>query len=139
MSLFSPPLSTQDVTTFGSTPASRAVSTHLPPRASLMATVSLALAVAGLVTVATGLLAAPGAVLGLLALLFALGGIRASRQRHIAGTTNATLGLVVGLVALVVGVLAVTGVFPFFDSATNNVTRLHDWLDAHASWATPGR
>lgn len=139
MSLFSPPLSTQDVTTVNSTPASRAVSTHLPPRASMMATISLALAVAAAVTVATGLLAAAGAVLALLAVVFAVGGLRASRQRHIAGTGNALIGLVVGLVALFVGVLAVTGALPWFDSATDNVARLHDWLDAHASWATPGR
>jgi hypothetical protein len=102
-----------------------------------MATISLALAVAAVFTAATGLLAAAGAALGLLAAIFAVGGIRASSQRHIAGTGSAVMGLVLGLVALAVGVLAVTGALPWFDTATNNVSRLHEWLDTHASWATP--
>jgi hypothetical protein len=102
-----------------------------------MATISLAVGVASAFTVATGVLAAPGAALGLLAALFAVGGLSATRQRLVAGTGNAVLGLLVGLAALVAGVGAVTGALPWLDDATNNVTRLHHWLDAHAAWVLP--
>jgi hypothetical protein len=102
-----------------------------------MATVALAAAVAALLTVATGVLAAPGAALGLIAALFAVGGLTATRQRHVTGAGLASLGLVLGLGALVVGALAVTGGTSWIDDTTNNVTRLHEWLSVNASWATP--
>jgi hypothetical protein len=102
-----------------------------------MATISLGVAVASAFTVLTGVLAAPGAALGLVAVLFAVGGLWATRQRHVAGTGNALIGLLLGLAALAVGVLTVTGVFPWLDTATNNVTRLHHWLSVHASWTLP--
>jgi len=102
-----------------------------------MATISLGVAVASAFTVATGVLAAPGAALGLIAVLFAVGGLWATRQQHIAGACNAMIGLLLGLAALAVGVLTVTGIFPWLDTATNNVTRLHHWLSVHASWTLP--
>jgi len=141
MSVLSPAVSTQDAkSTVTSTPTSHSVSKPLRPRASLMATIALAVAVAAVLTVATGVLAAPGAALGLLATLFAAGGILATRHRHVAGTGNAVLGLLLGLGALTIGALALTGSFAWLDidSTTNNVTRLREWLDANISWATPG-
>ena len=92
-----------------------AVSTHRKARASALATVSLLLGVPALLAVASGTLAAAGAALGLIAMLFAVG----------------------GLAAAVIGVLAVTGNLPWFDTATDQFSRLTDWLDAHASWLTP--
>jgi hypothetical protein len=102
-----------------------------------MATIALALAITAVLTVATGVLAAPGAALGLLAAFFAVGGIVATRQRHVSGTGNAALGLVLGLLALTVGAMAVTGAVTWLDTTTNNVTRLYEWLDVHAPWTTP--
>jgi hypothetical protein len=88
-------------------------------------------------TVLTGVLVGPGAALGLVAAAFGLAGVVATRQGHIAGTGGAALGLVLGLAALALGVLALMGVVGWLDPAVNNVTRLHEWLDAHAPWATP--
>jgi len=103
-----------------------------------MSTLSLLAAAGSAFLVLTGVLAAPGAALGLVAALLALGGITASRQHHIAGGGIAGVALVLGVAALGIGVLAASGDLAWFDTGTNNVTRLHDWLDAHASWATPG-
>lgn len=116
---------------------SRSVSRQPRLRASLMATIALAVAVAAILTVATGVLAAPGAALGLLAALFAVGGITATRRRHVTGTGNAALGLVLGLVALAVGTLAITGTVTWLDTTTNYVARVQEWLDLNAPWATP--
>lgn len=130
-----PTLSTQDRAAAGTAP--RSVSGGSRPRASLMATVALEVAVAAALTVATGVLAALGAALGALASLIAIGGITASRQRDVAGTGISFLGLVLGLAALLVGVLAVTGALGWLDPTVNNVTRLHEWLASVAPWATP--
>jgi hypothetical protein len=140
MSVLSPPLSKQDAKAPATpTPASSSVSKQVRPRASFAAAIALALAVAAVLTVATGVLAALGAALGLLAALFAVGGMAATRQRHVAGTGTAVLGLVLGLAALAVGALTVTGGVGWLDidTSTNNVTRLQEWIDAHAPWLTP--
>src|SRR5688572_3317959 len=122
MSVLSPTRSTSDTNgSVTSTPASRTVSQHLRPRSSVAATIALAAGVAAILAVATGVFAVSGAVLGLVATLFAIGGIAATRQGHIAGTGNAALGLVLGLAALALGVLAATGGIGWLDPETNNV------------------
>ncbi len=113
------------------------VSSHHPPRSSVLATVSLLCAVPGALAVATGGLAAPGGVLGLAGVIFGIFGIIANRHRHIAGRGNAIIGLVLGLAAAAVGALAVTGTISWLDPETNQVSRLIEWLNANASWATP--
>ena len=138
MAVQTPTLSTQDEKARTTPrPAPGRVSQPIRARASLMATVALEVAVAAVLTVATGVLAALGAALGLLASLIAIGGITASRQRDVAGTGTSVLGLLLGLAALAVGVLAVTGSLGWLDPTVNNVTRLHEWLAAVAPWATP--
>ncbi len=127
----------KSTTTPAPTPAPRSESRQLRARASRAATIALAIAVAAVLTVATGVLAAPGAALGLLAALFGLGGISAARQRHVAGTGNAVLAVLLGLAALAVGALAVTGNSTWPDTTTNNVTQLQEWLEIHAPWVTP--
>jgi drug/metabolite transporter (DMT)-like permease len=136
MSVLTPTAPTKDSSeTASPTPTPRSVSQRV--RVSRRATIALAVAVAGALTVATGVFAAPGAALGLLAALIALGGFAAARQRHVAGTGIAALALLLGLAALAIGALAVTGALPWPDTATNNVTRLQEWLDSHAPWVTP--
>lgn len=113
------------------------VYTHRAPRSSVLATVGLLLVLPGAVAVATGVLAAAGAALGLLGTAFAVGGLVANRHRHIVGRGNAIIGLVLGIVTVAVGALTVTGVLPWLDQETNQLTRLVEWLDAHAAWARP--
>ena len=106
-------------------------------RASLMATLSLALGVAAALLVLTGVLAGPGVALGLLAAIVGLAGVAATSKRHVAGKSDALLGVGLGLGAIVVGVLALTGNLSWLNGDTNQVTRVHDWIAVHASWLLP--
>jgi hypothetical protein len=113
------------------------VYTHRSPRASVLATVSLLLALPGAAAAATGVLAVPGAALGLLGTAFAIAGLVANRHRHILGRGNAIIGLIFGVAAIAVGALTAFGVLPGLDAETNQVSRLVEWLDANAAWARP--
>jgi hypothetical protein len=99
------------------------------PRASLLATLSLILGVVAALVVLTGLLAGYGIGLGVLAALLAVGGIAATRRRHVAGKSDALIGLVLGLGAVVVGIMALTGALPWLGTDTDSVSQLRDWLD----------
>ena len=107
------------------------------PRASLMATLSLVLGVAAALLVLTGVLAGPGVALGLLAAIVGLAGVAATSKRHVAGKSDALLGGGLGLGAIVVGVLALTGNLSWLNGDTNQVMRVHDWIAVHASWLLP--
>jgi hypothetical protein len=117
--------------------AANEVSTHRQIRSSVLATVSLLFAIPGALAVATGILGAAGAALGLVGALFAIGGLTATRQRHIAGRGNAVIGLLLGLGALAAGALSVTGNLPWLDPHVNQLTNLIAWLSVHATWVTP--
>jgi len=106
-------------------------------RSSMMATLSLVIGLAAVLTVFTGVLAGPGVGLGLVAAFAAIGGISATSRRHVAGKTDAVLGLALGLAAIVIGVLTLTGNIPWLDTGTDQVMRVRDWLDARASWLFP--
>ena len=104
---------------------------HARPRTSAMATTGLVLAVVAVLAVATGALAAVGVAVGVVATLLAIGATAATGRRHfLAGRTEAAIGVVLGLVAVVVGALALTGSLSWLDPDTNQVERLRDWLDS---------
>ncbi len=107
------------------------------PRASGTATLSLILGVLAGVAVITGNLAGVGIALGVLAALFAFAGIAATGRRHVAGKTDALLGMLFGLAAIVFGVLLVTNTMSWLSVDTNLLTNLHTWLQSHASWLLP--
>jgi hypothetical protein len=100
------------------------------PRASLLATLSLIFGVAGALFVLTGTLAGYGIALGALALLLSFAGLSATSRRHVAGKSDALLGLLLGLGAVAVGILAVTGQFGWPNTDADTVQRFRDWLDA---------
>lgn len=106
-------------------------------RSSLLAIVALILGVAAVMTVITGLLAGPGLVLGVLAVLFGIGGLIASRRRHVAGTTPTTLGLILGLAAVVLGILAFVNVLPWLTTSTDQVARISGWGERTVPWLFP--
>lgn len=107
------------------------------PRASLLATLSLVFGVAAALTVLTGLLTGPGVALGLLAAIFGIGGMSATGHRHVAGKSDAVLGLMLALGAIVVGTLTLTGTMPWLTPETNQVSEVRTWLESHASWLFP--
>ncbi|MGK5742559.1 thrombospondin [Micromonospora sp. URMC 103] len=100
------------------------------PRASLLATLGLVVAVAGVLFVLTGTLAGYGIGLGALGAVLAVLGLMATRRRHVAGKTDALLGIGFGLAAVVLGVLAMTGQFDWPTTDGDWVQRFREWLDS---------
>jgi hypothetical protein len=65
-----------------------------------------------------------------LALILSLSGIHATGKRHVAGKTDALLGMVLSLGAIVLGVLALTGSLNWLGTDVPAVGNLREWLDA---------
>jgi hypothetical protein len=100
------------------------------PRASLLATVGLVVGVAGLMFVLTGTLAGYGIAVGAVGAVLAVLGLIATRRRHVAGKTDALLGILAGLAAVVLGVLAMTGQYDWPTTDGDLVNRFREWLDS---------
>jgi hypothetical protein len=99
------------------------------PRASFLATLGLILGVASVMLVLSGPLLGYGIGVAGLALVLSLGGIRATGKRHVAGKTDALLGMVLSLGAIVLGVLALTGSLSWLGTDVQPVNSLREWLD----------
>ncbi|MGX6606273.1 hypothetical protein ACWKSP_29735 [Micromonosporaceae bacterium Da 78-11] len=99
------------------------------PRASLLATLGLILGVASALLVLSGPLLGYGIGVAGLALILSLLGIRATGKRHVAGKSDALIGMVLSLAAIVVGVLALTGSLSWLGTDMQPVTSLREWLD----------
>ncbi|MEU8260201.1 DUF4190 domain-containing protein [Micromonospora sp. NPDC048999] len=100
------------------------------PRASLLATLGLIVSVVGALFVLTGTLAGYGIGLGAVGAVLAVLGLIATRRRHVAGKTDALIGMVVGLAAVVLGVVAMTGQFDWPTTDGEWVGRFRGWLDS---------
>ena len=100
------------------------------PRASLLATLSLVAGVAAAMLVLSGVLAGYGLALGVLAMVLAIGGMSATGRRHVAGRTDALIGLALGLAAVVFGILVVTGSLAWLGMDADAAIRAREWLDA---------
>jgi len=101
------------------------------PRASLLATSGLILGVASVLLVLSGPLLGWGIGVAGLALILSLSGIHATGKRHVAGKSDALLGMILALGAIVLGVLALTGSLNWLGTNTDTVTTFRHWLDAH--------
>jgi hypothetical protein len=100
------------------------------PRASLLATLGLILAVASALLVLSGPLLGYGIGVAVLALILSLSGVHATGKRHVAGKSDALIGMFVSLAAIVVGVLALTGSLSWLGTDMQPVNSLRQWLDA---------
>ena len=100
------------------------------PRASLLATSGLITSVIAALLVLSGPLLGYGIGLAVLALVLSLGGVSATGKRHIAGKTDALIGMILALAAIVVGVLALTGSLSWLGTDMQPVTNAREWLDA---------
>jgi hypothetical protein len=99
------------------------------PRSSLLATLGLVLGVASALLVLSGPLLGYGIGVAVLALLLSLGGVHATGKRHVAGKSDALLGMVLSLAAIVVGVLALTGSLSWLGTDMQPVNSFRQWLD----------
>ncbi|MEU1846064.1 thrombospondin [Micromonospora sediminicola] len=100
------------------------------PRASLLATLGLIVSVVGALFVLSGTLAGYGIGLGAVGAVLAVLGLIATRRRHVAGKTDALIGVAVGVAAVVLGVVAMTGQFDWPTTDGEWVGRLREWLDS---------
>ncbi|MET7967760.1 DUF4190 domain-containing protein [Micromonospora sp. NPDC005305] len=100
------------------------------PRASLLATLGLIVSVVGALFVLSGTLAGYGIGLGAVGAVLAVLGLVATRRRHVAGKTDALIGIVVGLAAVVLGIVAMTGQFDWPTTDGDWVGRFRGWLDS---------
>ena len=108
----------------------RPVSVGPKPRASLLATLGLIVSVIGALFVLSGTLAGYGVGLGAVGAVLAVLGLIATRRRYIAGKTDALIGILVGLAAVVLGVVALTGQFGWPTTDGEWVGRFRGWLDS---------
>ncbi|MFV2020460.1 hypothetical protein [Micromonospora sp. LOL_023] len=100
------------------------------PRASMLATLSLMTGIVGALFVLSGALAPYGIAIGVVALAFGLGGISATARRHIAGRTEALIGIVLALGTMLVGSLALTGSLSWLTTEMDTVSQVRQWLDS---------
>lgn len=100
------------------------------PRSSMLATLGLILAVASALLVLSGPLLGYGIGVAVVALILSLSGIHATGKRHVAGKTDALIGMVLALAAIVVGVLALTGSLSWLGTDMQPVNTFRQWLDA---------
>ena len=107
-----------------------AVAAGPKPRASLLATLGLIVSVAAALLVLSGPLLGYGIGLAVLGLILSLSGLHATGKRHIAGKTDALIGMVLSLAAIVVGVLALTGSLSWLGTDMQPVVSVREWLDA---------
>ena len=101
---------------------------------SAWATIGL---ITGLVAVAaslTGLLAAEGIAVGVVSMMICLIGWKFVRRPHVTGHSLVLIGFLTAMAATVIGVLAVTGDFASPNHHTNEIDRLHTWLNARWPW-----
>ena len=125
-----PPATTSPVRPTGSATVDRPVAAERKPRASLLATLGLILSVASVLLVLSGPLMGYGIGVAGLALILSLSGIHATGKRHVAGKTDALLGMILSLGAIVLGVLALTGSLNWLGTDTQPVNTVREWLDA---------
>jgi hypothetical protein len=102
------------------------------PRASMLATFGLILGVVSALLVLSGPLLGYGIGLAVLALILSLSGISATSKRHVAGRTDALIGMILSLGAIVVGVLALTGSLSWLGTDMQPVNSLREWLDTQS-------
>jgi hypothetical protein len=100
------------------------------PRSSMLATLGLIFAVGSALLVLSGPLLGYGIGVAVLALILSLSGIHATGKRHVAGKTDALIGMVLALAAIVVGVLALTGSLSWLGTDMQPVNTFRQWLDA---------
>jgi hypothetical protein len=116
-----------------------ATSDLTPPRrrwthVSAWATIGLITGLVAVVASLTGLLAPEGVALGVLSMIICLVGWRSVRRTHVTGHSLVLIGLLAALAAIVIGVLAITGDIAWFTTDSDQVGRLHAWLDQHWPW-----
>jgi hypothetical protein len=106
----------------------------LRTRVSAMATLSLIAGTLAVTATLTGLLAPLGFGAGVIAVLFGLFARHAVRRSTVNGRGLVGLGVLFGLVAIAVSVLAMSHSVSWLSNRTDEIAVLHNWLNNHIHW-----
>jgi hypothetical protein len=101
---------------------------------SAAATLSVVVGTLAVAASLTGLLAPLGFVGGILAVLIGVFALYAVRRPAVAGHSLVGLGVLFGLVAIVLAVLAMTGSVGWLTKSSDEVATVHNWLNDHMHW-----
>jgi hypothetical protein len=101
---------------------------------SAMAMLSLIVGTLAVAATLTGLLAPIGFAAGVLAILIGIIALYAVRRPGVTGHTLVGLGVLFGLVAIVLSVLAMNDSLSWLSSKTDEVATVHTWLNDHMHW-----
>lgn len=97
-------------------------------------TLSLIIGTLAVAATLTGLLAPIGFVVGVLAILIGITALYGVRRPGVTGHTLVGLGVLFGLVAIVLSVLAMNDSLSWLSSKTDEVATVHNWLNNHMHW-----
>jgi hypothetical protein len=101
---------------------------------SFVATLCFFVGTVALAATATGLLAPVGFAAGVLAVLIGIVATFPIIRPGVTGHSLVGFGVLFGIVAVVLSVLAMGGDLSWLSSKTNEVTVLHNWFGTHMSW-----
>jgi hypothetical protein len=99
-----------------------------------MATLSLIVGTLAVAATLTGLLAPLGFAAGVLAILIGIIALYAVRRPGVTGHTLVGVGVLFGLVAIVLSVLAMNDSLSWLSSKTDEIATVHNWLNDHIHW-----
>lgn len=99
-----------------------------------MATLSLIAGTLAVAATLTGLLAPIGFAVGVLAVLFGILALFGVQRAGVTGHGLVGLGLLFGVVAIVVSVLAMSHSVSWISNRTDEIAVLHNWLNSHVHW-----
>jgi len=103
-------------------------------RASALATLSLVAGSFAVAAALTGLLAPLGFAAGVVAVLFAVFALPAVRRPTVNGRGLVSLGLLFGLVAILLSLLAMSHSVSWLSNRTDEIAVVHTWLNDHIHW-----
>jgi len=116
------------------TPAESAAATTGWTRVGAAATLSLIAGTLAIAATLTGVLAPIGFVAGIIAVLLGVLAFYEVRRPGVTGHSLVGLGVLFGLVAIVLSVLAMTGAVSWLSNKTDEIAVLHNWLNNHFHW-----
>jgi hypothetical protein len=101
---------------------------------SMLATLSMIIGVLSVAATLTGLLAPLGFAGGIVAALLGIFAVPSVSRRHVSGHGLMMFGVLLGVVAVVLSLLAINGELSWLNSNTDEVATVHTWLNDHMHW-----
>jgi 1,4-dihydroxy-2-naphthoate octaprenyltransferase len=101
---------------------------------SALASLTLVVGVLAVAATMTGLLAPIGFAAGVLAVLLGAVATYSITRPNVTGHGLVVFGVLFGVAAIVLSLLAINGQLSWLSNNTNEITNLHNWLNDHMHW-----